>query len=578
MAGPWEKYQTKDQGPWSKYKTAPAAEPAVTQQPQAQGTVAEQFTPQELAALQSAPQRQDVYAPETIPMPEAERIAAERAAAEQTGAAIADVPKSLGAGIVRGATTVLDMPGMAIGLAGKGVEAGMSAIGAPELGAATRESMISSPMGGGEAAKQAAETLTGGYSEFKGETVPGKIAGTVGEFLGSGAKPSVALTAGTASELAGMATKGTDFEPYARVIAALMAPGATGAMRKIITPFGGVSKERLALAKVLDDYGIPITAGQRTGSEALRRIEGRSAIASANGEKQAEEFTRAALSTIGENASKATPEVLDNAAKRIGSVFDDVLSGVDILPDRNTVTNMSESLQTYRQLTPSANVPPILNNINREMVKAFRSGNPIPAKTMKVWRSTLSKLTKSADTATRDAAIAALDVVDDATANALRAAGRTDAIEKLATARGQYRNLLAVEVAASRAGERTAQGIISPSQLRNAVVQQGRSAFVRGRRGDIAELSRAAEGVMKPLPTVESGGLRSIRGVPEMMGAGVGSSLGPLGAIAGVAAPTMARELAATPPLQRYFANQLLGQGQTGRNVLSTIPGTLANR
>lgn len=47
-------------------------------------------------------------------------------------------------------------------------------------------------------------------------------------------------------------------------------------------------------------------------------------------------------------------------------------------------------------------------------------------------------------------------------------------------ARRQYRNMLVVEKAATGAGENAALGLISPSQLRNATVQQGRRAFARG--------------------------------------------------------------------------------------------------
>ena len=81
------------------------------------------------------------------------------------------------------------------------------------------------------------------------------------------------------------------------------------------------------------------------------------------------------------------------------------------------------------------------------------------------------------------------------------------------------RDLLALETAASRAGEGAANGILSPQAVRNAVVQQGRTAYVTGSR-DIGELARAAEGVIKPLPTTTAGGVRGL--APNVVSGGLG--------------------------------------------------------
>src|SRR5438270_771317 len=66
-------------------------------------------------------------------------------------------------------------------------------------------------------------------------------------------------------------------------------------------------------------------------------------------------------------------------------------------------------------------------------------------------------------------------------------------------ARGQWRNWKAIERASTGAGSATAEGYLSPSQLRTAVVGQGRGAYARG-EGDLAELARAGEAVLRPLP------------------------------------------------------------------------------
>jgi hypothetical protein len=512
-------------------------------------------------------------------------------AAPEKAGLLSDVLGSLGSGVVRGATAMADLPSTVFNLGATGLEKGYEFVTGNEMPEGIRRGLAESGKlpGGVDMrrgyATEAATAILPKVMGYEPLTTAGEYAQTVGEFLpgaaGGGAKALGSMVgAGLASEAAGQATEGTALEPYARVAAGVAVPTAGAALAKrIISPFGGVpSAERMKMAKVLDDAGVPITAGQRTGSEALRRIEGRSAIAGRVSDAQGEAFTKAALKTIGETADRATPEVLERATKRIGAVFDDAVSGVEIKPTPQALTQSSKILQSYRQMKPKAEAAPMFTDINKALVQSFRTGNPIDAANAKSWRSTLSKLTKSPDTATREAAIDMLDLVDDAFSDALRAAGKGELVKKLGEARGQYRNLLAVEAAASRAGEGVAEGILSPSQLRNAVVAQGRRAFVQGKRGEIGDLTRAAEGVMKPLPTTEAGGLRDVRGVTEMIGAGAGGAAGgPVGAMMGVMVPTVGRELAATSPMQRYFANQLVNsRGTNMRQGVRALPGLLA--
>lgn len=107
---------------------------------------------------------------------------------------------------------------------------------------------------------------------------------------------------------------------------------------------------------------------------------------------------------------------------------------------------------------------------------------------------------------------------------------------------------------------------------------QGRRSYVTGGRGDIGELSRAAEAVIKPLPTVSAGGVRSIENLAPLAGLGAGGLLGGVeGALVGAALPLAGRELVGAAPIQAYLANQLLTpSGVTAKGMASTIPGLLA--
>ena len=510
-----------------------------------------------------------------------------------------DAGKATGAGLSRGVTGLADLPGALVGGYGNLVAAGLEKNGltSPETAEMVRQGIVAtSPSGDGSMFRDAASAVTGGATDYRGEGRIAKYAGTIGEFLPGaalfgGMSPSnllkYGIMPGVSSEAAGQLTEGSAMEPYARFAGALAGGILPDLLKKgaakLISPYGGADPERLKLAAVLDDYGIPISAGQRVGSEALRRKESFTQGGQDLMETQAEAFTKAALKTTGTDATRATPEVMKATADRIGSVFDDVVKGVDVTPDPQAVTALSQAVDTYKSLAPTSGQAPLIGNILKDTVKAARGGNTIPAATLKVWRSNLSKLTVSADDATRAAAVEALEAVDDMMATALNTAGRADDVARLAEARMQWRNFLAVQRAATGAGEGAAAGLVSPSALRNSVVGQGRSGYAQGTRGDIADLARAGEAVMKKLPT--SGTAENIRamlpsGVWGGIGAGGGAMTGNpmlamIGAAAGTMVPGALGALRMSGPVQAYLANQILPRAATDipkGTALSILP------
>ncbi len=520
---------------------------------------------------------------------------------------VGDIAAAVPSGFSRGVTGLLDLPGMLFSgganLAASGLE--RAGIVSPDVAEGMRSSLAFGPMGTGSTARESASIVTGGASEYQPQTVPGQFAGTVSEFLPgaliggtSGMLPRAlqyGVVPGVASEAAGQAAEAGGFgetgQAIARAVGAIGAPlavnAANRAARAAISPYGGADPERLRLAQVLDDYGVPITAGQRVGAETLRRQEGMTGAGQRIAGEQAEEFTSAVLRTAGIDAKRATADVLDEASTRIGGVFDDVVRGIDVTPDQSVLVKMSNALDEYRQLAPRDTAPPIFENINMRLVDAFRAGVPIPANTIKTWRSTVSKLTRSASAAERAAAIEAVEALDDALEQALIAAGRADDVARLTTARGQYRNLLAIEKAASGAGENAAAGILSPSAVRNAVVVQGRGAYATGRRGEIADLARAGEAIMKPLPRPGTAGELSALGVPTGIGVSAGAALGSsiggapgaaIGGLTGALLPPAYRALRTTPAGQSWLANQAVQPGGpiVTRDIMRTIPGLLA--
>jgi hypothetical protein len=160
----------------------------------------------------------------------------------------------------------------------------------------------------------------------------------------------------------------------------------------------------------------------------------------------------------------------------------------------------------------------------------------------------------------------------------LNAAGRADDVARLATARAQWRNFLAIQNAAVREGD----GLLSPARLRATVIGQGLSAFARGKRGDLGALARAGGEVMEALP--DSGTAQrwfanipgGAQGLLAAGGATAGSSFGPLGtvagAIGGAALPGIAGAVRMYGPVQRYLGNQVgNGLAQLAESVTSRV-------
>lgn len=509
------------------------------------------------------------------------------------GATAADMAKSLGAGLARGGAELVGLPGTLqdLAMAGAG-KAGLLNEDAMQYGA---QSDLS-----GSNLRGLLSGATGGATEYEPTTTAGEYMGTVGEFLpgaavgGGGAKALLqyGVIPALASESAGQLTEGTAAEPYARTGAALLSPasaqGAQRAARAVVSPSGGADASRIAAAKALEARGIRPTAGQATGSEPQMYREAATAAGRALASEGADDFTQAALRSIGSDARRATPDVMEEAATRIGGVFNDVARRVDVTPTNQTVARVADVLDEYRQLAPAAEAPPLFRNIGDAIAAAAQSRAVIPGRSVQSWRTQLGKLKSSANPATREAARSMTDALDEVMEISAATAGMSDDVARLTSARKEYRNLLAIEDAVSRAGVDKAGGVITPQALRSAVLRQGRRGYVQG-KGDLAQLAREGTQVMEQLPN--SGTAPRLTAGQVIPGASGGTATGlgaaalgadpvtatGLGLLAAIA-PSARNRALATGAGQSYMRNQALGPAtpQKIADYLKTVPGLLA--
>jgi hypothetical protein len=420
------------------------------------------------------------------------------------------------------------------------------------------------------------QSVAGGYAKTGAEFLPGAFLGG-GEGLLARLGKQV-LAPAILSETGGQLAKDTPAEPYARIGGALMSPAVLAAGRRAVTPFAA-TPERTQLVDVLQREGVPLTAGQRTGNKALQWAEstfgdmpgagGRPAEMMTN---QQEQFTRAALRRAGEDATRASPEAVDNAFTRIGNQFEAIGARNHVLPDQQLGQDLQAARDEYHNLVgPHARAPAVENAIADISSQMQQSGGLLTGQQYNAMTSRLAKQARQArnDPQLQEALQGVRDSLDDAFERTLTGTGNTQDAAALREARSQYRNLMVLEKAATGAGAATAEGLISPSQLRGAVVQQNRRGYARG-RGDFADLARAGEAVLRPLPQSGTAPRQNMQHMLSMLGSilggAAGSAGGPAGtaagAITGLAAPAAAGRAMMSRPVQAYLGNQLLQPGQ----------------
>lgn len=379
------------------------------------------------------------------------------------------------------------------------------------------------------------------------------------------------------------AKDGVVFGGGAGLVAPVAIAGATNGIKKLVSPYT-LPAERQAMAQALKHESVELTAGQVTGSDTLRYAESEigGRVAKGLADRQREQFTRAALKRIGIEADRATPEVIDNAFTTIGKQFDDLAFRNNIIPDQKLAGDLKNVYQGYAELVNESARAPIIENVTKDIVASAQKGN-ITGEAYQSLRSRLQRAARS----TKDSDLAGTlrgigDALDEAMARSILKTNPSD-IGGWQQARRQYKNLLVIEKSLAGAGENTALGMISPSQLRNATTQQGRRAYVRG-QGDFAELARAGEALMKPMPNSGTAGRLSLKnlitGALPAIGAVAGNTAAPImgtiaGAAAGAALPAGIGRLMMTKPVQSYLMNQAVSGAASPQ--LRALLNALAN-
>lgn len=450
----------------------------------------------------------------------------------------------------------------------------------------------------GRAKQNIEDNYTGKFYEPK--SLPGEYARTAGEMstaaLGPGSVArritSVAAPA-FASETAGQLTKGTAAEPYARLAGGIVGAYAPQALSAAITPQAtSTSAARRAVEPHianLERNGVrSLTAGQRTGSKKWQHREEvtRHTPLGPNtydnmARDASHEFTRAAWRNAGLDLPDVSPNSMRQAIAHFEDRYTNLAQNARVNASQGLVDRLERVVRDYFNNTGAGDRRPLIQSTvdeirNRVRAAQVSGGQNATALGGEAYRAFYSRLREQhqkylkAGPARQEEAQALGDILEHLNTAMVSSAPRNmqGALRREMTQLNRdYYNFKLIEKANEGAtGEWAAQGLLSPSRLKGAVIRRNGRNYTAGRT-PMGRLARSGEAVMRPLPSSGTGERQAAR---EWMdgtntksflsgGAGVLATGDPItgAAIAGVvrSIPTLKSHALMSSPVQRWLSN-----------------------
>lgn len=382
-----------------------------------------------------------------------------------------------------------------------------------------------------------------------------------------------------ASDLATDAGYGEGVQTGARLAANVgggMAAGALarGAGRVIAPVRNAGSPERQALVQAAEREGLAPTPAQRTGNRVLANVEeafvtlptttGRE-VANRTGQQTA--FTQAALQRAGLTGTRLTPTEVVAAERAIGGE----IGAIAARNRANFGGNIANDLTALAQdaaANGAGDVPRLIQNRVMEILGKLNAGDEMAGS---AWRELDTAIGRQIrNNPTNGDLRRYLGDLRTVMGDALEAGGiSADDLAALRTARRNYANLMVLEDAVGRAGSAAAEGAVTPAALRGALAANvGRRGYAQG-RGDLNELARVGEAVVRP--TIPNSGTAE-RALTLAALSAPGAIFGsPAAAVAGAAGPWLAQRAYYSPLGRAYLAPP---EGARAA-VVNALPGVL---
>jgi hypothetical protein len=311
----------------------------------------------------------------------------------------------------------------------------------------------------------------------------------------------------------------------------------------------------------------------------------------------------AVLKRAGIDADNASPEVLAQAFREIGSRFDDAAARTTVQIDQPFYDAVQAAHRDYGRRLPT-DVAPTFNSYMDD-IAAMQSAGAQPGVTGTAidgpaFQNVYSNLRRAARTSKarpelQEALNSLADAFDDAMVRTGRSNGLplppgapippgTNPVDDWVSARHDYRNLLPVDNAMATSQAGAIAGDIPPSRLFNEVMrQQGKKGMTTG-QGELNDLARVGTAFVRDnIPdsgTAQRMLMQNLLTGGTAGGAGYMASGDPTAALAfagaGLAGPRLAQMLYNSGPVRNYLSNTALDKvaaEQTRRSLAQLLAG-----
>lgn len=296
------------------------------------------------------------------------------------------------------------------------------------------------------------------------------------------------------------------------------APAVGAAVKSGINKLAPVADEGLReVGKLAQKYNIPLSLDQITGSRALKNVQKISQEIPLSGqqafrEKQMLAFNKALFKTVGIEADRFTPEVMESAFKKVGGEFDALTKGKNFNIGGSFIDDLATTADDVAS-TYGKDAAEIFQRESQKVISDFSAGDNIAGELISRQRARINAMARKATDPNIKGALMDLEnaIVDGITG------GDKAAQAMLTAAKQRYKNLMVLEPIANKAKS----GFISPSLLNNRVSQVYRRAHTIGKSGEIGDLARIGNQLLPEL-----GGSDTAQKM-AYIGAGVTSGINP---------------------------------------------------
>lgn len=287
------------------------------------------------------------------------------------------------------------------------------------------------------------------------------------------------------------------------VLSPLLARGISGTTNALAdATIGRLDPETARLATLArDQYGIPVNAAQMSASPSVRFLSStlnRLPFSGAPAEyaQTQNAVNRAVSMSIGENATKLTPDVMKAAKSRIGNVFDQVAQNTTVGVDRQFLQDIHNTLNNAQVVLPKQEAEPLFKATSNILSKIDPNTKTISGETYQALTRTgtpLDRLLNSSNPNLAYYSQGLRNALDDA----LERSASPEMANALSQAKYQYRNLMTIKPLVAKAPT----GDINPALLQGAVNQKTGNALAFGGGGELGDIARIGQRFLKEPPS-----------------------------------------------------------------------------